>query len=187
MCLLTPSLVVILRGRLADPKLSLILWSINDLPPRWKHWTLHLIILAHLSTSTSIWMHLLIIGFLDFITLLAFIHTSHSLSPSTEETFHAVEIYHTLHSLRTLLLLFLLDLLHLILLLIGLLNIYIIVAKSALLLLLSARTLDLRLKWIIEALPLRQSMIHASWTANLIHSHICWTHWHTLMNLTSWW
>ena len=183
MCLLTTSLVVILWGRLADPnKLSLILRTINDLSPRWKHSTLHLIILAHLSTSTSIWVHL-IIGFLDFVTLLTFIHTAHSLASGTEETLHAVEIHHSLHSLRTLLLLFLLDLVHLVLLLIGLLNTYIVVTKPALLLLLCIRILDLRLECIIDALSLRQWMVHALWATNLIHSHI-WTHWHALMYLT---
>ena len=188
MCLLTTSLVVILWGRLAYPnKLSLILRTINDLSPRWKHSTLHLIILAHLSTSTSIWVHL-IIGFLYFITLLAFIHTAHSLASGTEETLHAVEIHHSLHSLRTLLLLFLLDLVHLVLLLIGLLNTYIVVTKPALLLLLCIRILDLRLECIIDALSLRQWMVHALRAANLIHSHV-WTHRHALMNLpvSSWW
>ena len=188
MCLLTSSFVVIFRRWLANSyKLSLILIlrPIDDLPSRWKHPTLHLIILAHLSSSTPIWMHL-IVGFLYFITLLTFVDTAHSLAPSTEETFHAVEIHYSLHSLRTLLLLFLLDLVHLVL-LIGLLNTYIVVTKPALLLLLWIRTLDLRLKCVIDALSLRQWMVHALRTANLIHSHI-WTHWHALMNLpTSWW
>ena len=126
-------------------------------------------------------MHL-IIWLLDF-TLLAFIDAAHSLAPSTEETFHAVEIDYSLHSLRTLLLLFLLDLVHLVLLSIGLLNTYIVVTKPALLLLLCIWTLDLRLECIVDALSLRQWMVHALRTANLIHSHI-WTHRHALMNLT---
>lgn len=191
MCLLAPSFVVILRRWLPNSdKLSLILilWPINDLPPWRKHSTLHLIILTHLSTSTSIWMHL-VIRFLYFITLLAFIDTAHSLTPSTEETFHTVEIYYSLPSLRTLLLLFLLDLVHLILLLlIGLLNTNIVVTKPVLLLLLWIRILDLRLECIVDTLSLRQWMVHALWVGNLIHSHI-WTHWHALMNLTvsGWW
>ena len=126
-------------------------------------------------------MHL-ISWLLDLVALLALVDTSHSLSSGAEESLHAVEIDHSLHALRTLLL-FLLDWMHLAVLLIGLLNTYIVVAKPALLLLLSIRTLDLRFQGVVDTLSLRQWMIHAFRATNLIHRHIR-AHWHALMNLT---
>ena len=182
-CLLTASsFVVILWGWLADPdKLGLILRTIHDLPSWWEHAGLNLVVLAHLSSSTPIWMHL-ITRLLDFAILLTLVDTAHALTSGTEEALHAIEIYHSLHSLRTLLL-FLLNLVHLAVLLIWLLNTYIVVTKPVLLLLLGTRALDLRLKCIVNALSLRQWMIHALWTADLVHRHIG-THWHALVNLT---
>ena len=181
MCLLTSPFVIVLRGWLTNSnKLSLILRTIDDLTSWRKHAALNLV-LPHLSTGTSIRMHL-ITRFLDFVTLLTFVNTSHALSSGAKETLHTIQIDHSLHALRTLLL-FLLNLVHLAVWLVWLLNTYIVVTKPTLLLILSIWTLDLRLQSIINTLSLRQWMIHAFWTADLIHCHVR-THWHALMNLT---
>ena len=176
--LLVYSLVVILRRRLPHSnKLSLILRAIHDLPSGREHSTLNLTALGHLSSSTPVWMHLTV-RLLNFTVLLTLINASHALAPSTEEALHAVQIHHSLCTL----LLFLLDCVHLVVLWVLLLHTTRVVTKSALLLLLSTRALDLRLERVVYALSLWQRMVHALWTAYAVHRHIG-AHRHALVDL----
>ena len=123
-------------------------------------------------------MHLTI-WLLDFVTLLTLVYTPHALTSGTEEALHAIQIDYPLGTL----LLFLLDRLHLAVLLIRLLNTSAVVTKPALLLLLSTRDLHLRFKCIVDALSLRQWMIHTLRAADLVHRHVG-THRHALVDLT---
>lgn len=122
--------------------------SVDDLPSGRKHPITYLAVLGHLVARAPVAMH--IVGrLLDVRVWCVFLNTAHSLTPSAEESFHAIEIDNPLHPLRALLRFLLNGLI------LAIATTYIVIAKPVCLRVLALWRLNLRFECVIDTLPLR--------------------------------